>query len=155
MTEQPADNRPQTWPPRIAGRAPRPLDWQVSDAGESGTETGDLVIPPTQRVAPAEQFVCPRCSKASASATDLAEGYCGNCHAWTVPPARLTEYLLKARPVILVHLQLDNRGLAACCGRRFQTAPENAYPEVPRLLCPACYLAVVPTPRTALGAARD
>ena len=28
-------------------------------------------------------FTCPRCSATSANPTDLAEGYCGACHAWT------------------------------------------------------------------------
>lgn len=28
-------------------------------------------------------FVCPRCGKASQSADDAREGYCGQCHDWT------------------------------------------------------------------------
>lgn len=30
-----------------------------------------------------ERFRCPRCGMTSAHPTDLAEGYCGNCHDWT------------------------------------------------------------------------
>jgi hypothetical protein len=28
-------------------------------------------------------FTCPRCGRASQHPTDVAEGYCGHCHAWT------------------------------------------------------------------------
>lgn len=28
-------------------------------------------------------FTCPQCGMVSHNATDIVEGYCGNCHAWT------------------------------------------------------------------------
>lgn len=31
-------------------------------------------------------FQCPRCGARSAHPTDVAEGYCGRCHAWTGRP---------------------------------------------------------------------
>jgi ribosomal protein L37E len=31
-------------------------------------------------------ITCPRCGKTSHHPTDVAEGYCGNCHAYTSPP---------------------------------------------------------------------
>jgi hypothetical protein len=33
--------------------------------------------------APADTITCPRCGMTSAHPTDIAEGYCGNCHDWT------------------------------------------------------------------------
>jgi hypothetical protein len=42
-------------------------------------------------------------------------------------------------PVILVHL--DDRGLAACCGRTYHTPSDTEYPKVPRMLCPGCAVA--------------
>lgn len=32
-------------------------------------------------------FCCPRCGGVSANPTDMEEGYCGNCHAFTGAPA--------------------------------------------------------------------
>lgn len=28
-------------------------------------------------------YTCPRCGRTSYHPTDVAEGYCGNCHDWT------------------------------------------------------------------------
>lgn len=33
----------------------------------------------------AESITCPRCGMTSHHPTDVAEGYCGNCHDWTSP----------------------------------------------------------------------
>lgn len=46
----------------------------------SATVGDDLTM--TQGDLPAT-FTCPRCGMSSAHPTDLAEGYCGACHAWT------------------------------------------------------------------------
>jgi hypothetical protein len=32
---------------------------------------------------PHPSFTCPRCSRTTYHPTDIAEGYCGNCHDWT------------------------------------------------------------------------
>lgn len=31
------------------------------------------------------QIECPKCGRVSHHPTDVAEGYCGNCHDWTSP----------------------------------------------------------------------
>jgi hypothetical protein len=31
-------------------------------------------------------FTCPRCGMTSHNPSDVAEGYCGNCHDWTGTP---------------------------------------------------------------------
>lgn len=33
-------------------------------------------------------FTCPRCGRTSHHPTDLAQGYCGACHAFTADPAQ-------------------------------------------------------------------
>jgi len=38
---------------------------------------------PSRTDGDAPAFRCPRCDMVSAHPTDLAEGYCGACHAWT------------------------------------------------------------------------
>lgn len=33
-----------------------------------------------------ESFTCPQCKRTSYNRADLANGWCGNCHAYTAPP---------------------------------------------------------------------
>lgn len=42
-----------------------------------------------------ESITCPVCGRTSAHPADIREGYCGNCHDWTSPPAG--ERLRRAR----------------------------------------------------------
>ncbi|MBO0743600.1 MAG: hypothetical protein J2P43_01180 [Candidatus Dormibacteraeota bacterium] len=36
--------------------------------------------------APPRSITCPICGRTSWHPTDVAEGYCGNCHGWTGHP---------------------------------------------------------------------
>jgi ribosomal protein S27AE len=38
---------------------------------------------PSDRPVPAASFTCPVCGAVSHHPDDVAEGYCGKCHAWT------------------------------------------------------------------------
>jgi rubrerythrin len=37
------------------------------------------------RISAQPSITCPQCGMTSYNPTDIAEGYCGNCHDWTSP----------------------------------------------------------------------
>ncbi len=52
-----------------------------------------------------DSITCPTCGRTSHNVNDVREGYCGNCHDWTTPPAIVS--MKPDDPTAIPHAHMD------------------------------------------------
>jgi hypothetical protein len=73
-------------PKRLRGALTELLAKLLEVAGETGVRVGAVSVTCQQEPTETTSITCPVCRMTSYNPTDIAQGYCGNCHDYTGAP---------------------------------------------------------------------